>query len=752
MALVLCGCSVLWAGRDFPAQPGETVVAGQVIVQLVPGASPGVVIGAVAPGASVRSLGALNLYLLTVAPGSEAGVSSALAASPLTVFSEPNRVRRTTVQSPNDPSFASQWDLATVRAVQAWSLLPNRYLTAVTAGTGRVAVAVLDTGIDCTHPDFKNQGGTSTDAAAGGQLLFSLSQALVATTVAGPACAWQDDVGHGTHVAGTIAAATQNGVGVAGMAYPVQVVSYKVLDSAGSGADTTIATAIIAAADAGIHIVSLSLGGPGYSQTIQAAVNYAWQRNTLVVAAAGNNGSNGLFFPAGANFAVGVSATDSTNARASFSNFGNAVDIAAPGVSILSTLPTYANTFGVLNYGFLSGTSMATPHVSALAGLVSMTTPGATAAAILQRIEQSANSTTVGGGWDQNFGYGIIDAFNAVSGTLRPASTGAVVGQVIDPSGLPLPAATVTVGTQPATLNAGGLFRVAGLAAGTYPVTVAAAGFATQNLSAAVAPGADSTFSITMGLGYGSFTGRVLDAGLPVAGAIVQALAGGLVQATTVTGAGGAYTLWAPAGTYDIRASAISKSPGTVPAQAVSIGGTAAVAGLSIAALGTITGMVRDAAANPIANALIAISGPSGTVAGAVTGVSGSYSTVGLPAGIYSVVASAAGFPDTTVANVTVSPDTAAVANVTMSGAPATAIRVNAGGPAFTDPQGQVWSADTGFTGGTVFATTAAIGNTTTPVLYQTERYSIAPAPLQYQFAVPNGTYAVTLKFAEIFF
>src|SRR5580704_4924208 len=263
--------------------------------------------------------------------------------------------------------------------MQAWSLLPGQYLTAATAGTGRVKVAVLDTGADCTHPDFINTGGSSTDSAQGGQLMFSSSRAYVATTIGSPVCAWQDDHGHGTHVSGILAAATSNAIGVSGLAYPVQVIEYKVLDSAGSGTDTVISQAIKDAADAGAQVVSMSLGGAGYSQTFQDAITYAWQRNTLVVAAAGNSASSSLFFPAGANHAIGVSATDSGNNLANFSNFGNSVHLAAPGVAILSTAPTYPDSTGWNNYVSLSGTSMATPFVAALAGLVAMSTPNATA-------------------------------------------------------------------------------------------------------------------------------------------------------------------------------------------------------------------------------------------------------------------------------------------------------------------------------------------------------------------------------------
>src|ERR1035438_9650684 len=113
----------------------------------------------------------------------------------------------------------------------------------------------------------------------------------------------------------------------------------------------------------------MSLGGPGYSQTMQQAMDWAWQQNVLVVAAAGNTGDNSLQYPGGGNHVLGVAATDSANARASFSTYGNWIKIAGPGVNVLSTVPTYANGFG-LNYGLASGTSMATPHVAAVGGLL----------------------------------------------------------------------------------------------------------------------------------------------------------------------------------------------------------------------------------------------------------------------------------------------------------------------------------------------------------------------------------------------
>src|SRR5580704_6911290 len=290
IAFVVClvsGLSV-WAGAEYPAKSGEQVVANQLIVRLKPGVIAGTLIAGYLPGAQVQALDRDRHFLISVPAGIPNGVSAQLASNGLVEYVEPNRLRHTMVAAPNDPDYPSSWWFQTVQALQAWSLLPGQYLTAATAGTGRVKVAVLDTGADCTHPDFINTGGSSTDSAQGGQLMFSSSRAYVATTIGSPVCAWQDDYGHGTHVTGIVAAATSNAIGVSGLAYPVQVMVFKVLNSAGSGYDTDIMNAIEDAANAGAQVVSMSLGEAAYSQTLQTAINYAWQHNTLVVAAAGN--------------------------------------------------------------------------------------------------------------------------------------------------------------------------------------------------------------------------------------------------------------------------------------------------------------------------------------------------------------------------------------------------------------------------------------------------------------------------------
>ncbi|HEV2690418.1 MAG TPA: S8 family serine peptidase, partial [Bryobacteraceae bacterium] len=202
----------LWGGTEYPAKPGEQVVANQLLVRYLPGTTLSSINASLIPGAQVQALSASlpGVYLVQLPPGTDPAFSTRLSQHALVDYVEPNRIRKHGIATPNDPSYGSQYDLPLVRALQAWQLIPNVFLTPGTAGTGRIKVAVLDTGADCTHEDFKN-GGSSADAALGGQILFSASQALVSTTIANPACPWQDDNGHGTHVSGTVAASTNNG-------------------------------------------------------------------------------------------------------------------------------------------------------------------------------------------------------------------------------------------------------------------------------------------------------------------------------------------------------------------------------------------------------------------------------------------------------------------------------------------------------------------------------------------------------------
>jgi len=648
----------LFGGKEFLAGPGQQVVPDQLIVGLQPGADINQIIASAVPQAVAKVVGShWNTYLLNLPPGFQATVSKLLAASPLVKYVEPNRIRHTTVIPPNDPMITEQWDLTTLQAVRAWSYLPDHYLTAASAGTGagRVKVALIDTGVDCTHPDFMNAGGTSTNSAQGGQLDWADSKAIEPTTVSSPACPWEDSNGHGTHTGGTIAAGTDNGTGVASVGYPLQIIVYQVFQTiAGQygASDADIATAIDNAISAGAQVISMSLGGPGYSQTMQTAMDWAWQNNVLVVASAGNSGDNSLQYPAGGNHVLGVAATDSNNAYASFSTYGNWIKIAGPGVNVLSTLPTYAasGNFGT-NYGVLSGTSMATPHVAAVAGLLYMLYPDLSVADIAQRLQQTARTPYIG--WDQHIGYGVVNAGAALGGSLPSATQGSVVGQVVDSSNFPITGAQVTAGSQsfttavdPNTGDANGLFRIANLSPGTYTITVTAPGYSAVTMQAAVVAGADTMLTIQMGVTLGQFTGAVTCNGVAVPGAAVEAMSGGLNEGTALTDSTGAYAITVRPGTYTLTASAPNYIDATPSTTAVGSSGAVTV-NLALSMLGNISGTVVDANGQEVSGAQIDFTG-AGFSGGAMTGAKGSFSTFGIPAGTYTVTASASGYGSVT--------------------------------------------------------------------------------------------------------
>ena len=300
---------------------------------------------------------------------------------------------------PNDPyyaetgtwgqSYADLWGINRIYAPEAWPM---------STGQG-VLVAVVDTGADTTHPDLAANLNTTNS-------WNYLSNSSNIT----------DDNGHGTHVSGTIAAVGNNGLGVIGVAYQAQILPIKFLDANGSGSSADGASAIEYAAEHGAKVISNSWGGP-YSQAITDAVTFAHNMGAVVIAAAGNSSSNAnLYSPAGAPYAITVSATDPSDKFASFSNFGSKIDVAAPGVDVLSLLAansTFAQTQTANivggNYLRLSGTSMATPHVAGVAALLLAEYPNLTPEQVRYLIQSGAQSLDPLGR-DNYTGYGMINA------------------------------------------------------------------------------------------------------------------------------------------------------------------------------------------------------------------------------------------------------------------------------------------------------------------------------------------------------
>lgn len=323
----------------------------------------------------------------------------AIQRNPNIEYVEPNYIY-TTEFVPNDPGVSQQYAWGVIKAYDAWD---------VTQGSTSVVIAIVDTGIQLNHPD------------------------LDAKIVAGYDYVQNDTVpddgnGHGTHVGGTAAAETNNSTGGAGTCPNCKLMPVRVLDNNGSGTLTNVANGITYAANNGAKVINLSLGGGG-STALRDAVDYAWNKGSFLACAAGNSNtsSTSSAYPAAYANCFAVASTTSSDTRSSFSNYGTWVEVAAPGSSIYST-------WIGSSYNTINGTSMATPHVAGLAGLLS--SQGLTNIQIRDRICSTADAIS---GTGSLWTCGRINAYRAVTGggsptptpSPTPSPTPAPVGNVI---------------------------------------------------------------------------------------------------------------------------------------------------------------------------------------------------------------------------------------------------------------------------------------------------------------------------------
>lgn len=328
-----------------------------------------------------------NTFVLKVPKGQAEKFVNLYKFSPFVEYAEQDYIAEALL-TVNDPYFGKQWGMNKISASSAWDLA---------TGSPNIKIAILDSGTDEDHED----------------LLLEVAAKVNMTS----SPTTNDLYGHGTHVAGIAAALTNNGLGVAGVGFNSSLMNVKVLDDQGFGYYSWIANGITWAANNGAKVINMSLGGSFPSKTLQNAIDYAWRKGVLLACAAGNNGNKQRVYPAYYQNCMAVAATDENDKKTSFSTYGTWVDVAAPGVNIFSSFPNHPFYIGTnygrsQNYDYGSGTSMATPHVAGLAGLVFGKYPSFSNSQVRQKIESTADRIYgTGTYWTK----GRINAFKALS-------------------------------------------------------------------------------------------------------------------------------------------------------------------------------------------------------------------------------------------------------------------------------------------------------------------------------------------------
>lgn len=275
---------------------------------------------------------------------------------------------------PNDPYFNSQYGLQKIQAPQAWDS---------TRGDRNVMIAIVDSGIQGIHPDLSSKVINGYDYVDNDNFP-------------------DDENGHGTHCAGIASASTNNNIGIAGVAPESSIYAVRVLDTQNNGNLYAITQGIVEAADSGAKVINLSLGSSNHAYSLYQAIQYAWNHGAVIVVAAGNNGNSQPNYPAYYQEVISVASTDHFDKKSHFSNYGNWVDVAAPGSNIYST-------FIGSTYQSLNGTSMAAPHVSGIAALLAA--QGHNNAEIRQIIETTSDKIAGTGFYWKN---GRVNAYKAV--------------------------------------------------------------------------------------------------------------------------------------------------------------------------------------------------------------------------------------------------------------------------------------------------------------------------------------------------
>lgn len=397
------------------------IAPNEIIIKYRPGVSQAQINGLLATF-GIRGIEANILsgtQRLVVPSSNIRGITTLLNQNPLVLYAEPNYIARAELL-PNDPYYIYQWNFPMIEAGLAWDLSIGR----------NVVVAVIDTGVA-----YENQGVYAVAPDFSGTL-FTPGWDFVNNDAFA-----DDDNGHGTHIAGTIAQSTNNLLGVAGLAYGCTIMPVKVLDSASNGLITDIADGIYYAVNNGAQIINISFGTYTASLTLQEAVDYAYQNGVSIITSAGNSAVNYPHYPSSYPTCVCVTAVRYDQTRPFYANYGADIDICAPGGDLSLDQnqdgqpdgicqQTHDGTiFTQFEYALFQGTSCSAAHASGVAALVLSASGGLlTPDQIKSALETTATDLgTVG--WDQDYGWGLINAFRAVQSVL-PATVAAVAGSV----------------------------------------------------------------------------------------------------------------------------------------------------------------------------------------------------------------------------------------------------------------------------------------------------------------------------------
>ena len=329
----------------------------------------------------VKRIPQVNVYQLKVPVGSDLPtIEQAYRQSTLVENTEMNNLLRLPKATPNEAELGAQWGLEKMKVPEAWN---------ITTGSSSVIVAILDTGVDANHPDLIDRIVPGYDFVNGKEGIPD------------------DDYGHGTQMAGIIAGEGLNGAGINGVDLKCTVLPVKVIDANGIGNAADIVEGLIYAADHGAQVVNMSFGGYTYSGMLNDAIQYAHNKNVVIVAAAGNEATDAPAYPAAFPNVLAVTATGPDDQKWPDANFGDHVAVAAPGVGILTT----TNNGG---YGYGTGTSHAAAMVSGVAALLKAKDARYSNVQIEKQLQSSADDLGAKG-WDATFGAGRVNAFRALS-------------------------------------------------------------------------------------------------------------------------------------------------------------------------------------------------------------------------------------------------------------------------------------------------------------------------------------------------